>query len=129
MADSGLDREFIDKQRRRLLDMKAELERMRDGLEEDQRYRMEEEEDFTQHDSGDMSHSLFTRNLDATVGEQADRRLELVDRALQKIEEGTYGICDETGERIQKGRLEAVPEAIYTIEVQQERERERRPPL
>jgi DnaK suppressor protein len=41
-----------------------------------------------------------------------------VRRALQKIEEGTYGICDATGEPIPRGRLEAVPEAIYTLEAQ-----------
>lgn len=90
--------------------------------------RAEEEGDFSEHDSGDMSHSLFTREVDATVEEQTEKRLEDVERALRKIEEGTYGVCDDTGEPIPKGRLEAVPEAIYTVEAQQRRERERRPP-
>jgi DnaK suppressor protein len=102
---------------------------MVEGLEEDQRFRAEEEEDFTQHDSGDMSQSLFTREMDATVEQTLEKRLQSVERALQKIEEGTYGICDDTGEPIPKGRLEAIPEAIYTVEAQQRRERERRPPL
>jgi DnaK suppressor protein len=129
MENKELDREFIEKQQARLEELRTELIRMVEGLEEDQRYRAEEEEDFTEHDSGDMSHSLFTRELDATVEQTLERRLRNVERALQKIEEGTYGICDDTGEPIPRGRLEAVPEAIYTIEAQQRHERERRPPL
>lgn len=119
LANNELDREFIARQRQRLQDLKSELERVRGGLEQDQRYRAEEEEDFSQHDSGDMSQSLFTREVDATVERQVERRLELVERALQKIEEGTYGLSDDSGEPIPRGRLEAVPEAIRTVEEQQ----------
>jgi RNA polymerase-binding transcription factor len=123
LASSDLDQEFIAQQKQRLQDLKAELERVRDGLEEDQRFRAEEEEDFTEHDAGDMSQSLFTREVDATVEQQIERRLENAERALQKIEEGTYGLSDESGEPIPKGRLEAVPEAVRTVE-EQERYRE-----
>ena len=129
MVNNELDREFIEKQRDRLEELRAELLRMVDGLEEDQRFRAEEEGDFTEHDSGDMSQSLFTREVDATVEQTMEKRLQYVDRALQKVEEGTYGICDDTGEPIPRGRLEAMPEAIYTVEAQQRRERERRPPV
>jgi DnaK suppressor protein len=123
MASNYLDQEFIAQQKQRLQDLKAELERVRDGLEEDQRFRAEEEEDFTQHDSGDMSQSLFTREVDATVEQQVERRLENVERALQKIDEGTYGLSDDSGDPIPKGRLEAVPEAVRTVD-EQERYRE-----
>ena len=129
MENKELDQEFIEKQRARLEELRAELSQMVEGLEEDQRYRAEEEEDFTEHDAGDMSHSLFTREMDATVGQTLERRLQTVERALQKIKEGTYGVCEDTGEPIPRGRLEAVPEAIYTVEAQQRHERERRPPI
>ena len=129
MANTELEQEFIENQRARLEELRVELKRMVEGLEEDQRFRAEEEEDFTQHDSGDMSQSLFTREMDATVEQTLERRLRNVERALQKIEEGTYGICDDTGEPIPRGRLEAVPEAIYTVEAQRRHERERRPPI
>jgi DnaK suppressor protein len=119
LANNELDREFIARQKRRLQDLKAELERVRHGLREDERFRAEEEEDFTQHDSGDMSQSLFTREVDATVEQQVERRLQYVERALQKIEEGTYGFSDDSGEPIPRGRLEAVPEATRTVEEQQ----------
>jgi RNA polymerase-binding transcription factor len=129
VANNGLDQDFLDNQRRRLIDLKDELERLRDGLDEDQRQRGDQEEDLTEHDAGDMSQSIFDREMDATVEGQIGRRLQEVERALQKIEEGTYGICDDTGEEIPKGRLEAVPEAIRTVEAQERFERERRPPV
>ena len=129
MTNNELDKEFVEKQRERLEGLRAELARMVEGLEEDQQDRAESEGDMTENDSGDMSQSLFTREMDATVDQTMDKRLDSVDRALQKIEEGTYGICDDTGEPIPRGRLEAMPEAVYTVEAQQRRERERRPPL
>jgi DnaK suppressor protein len=129
MAENGIDKEFVEEQRGRLEELRVELTRLARGLEEDQRDRAEDEEDFTEHDSGDMSQSLFTREMDATVEQVTERRLASVERALEKIEEGTYGLSDESGEQIAKGRLEAAPEAIYTVEEQQRREKERRPPV
>ena len=129
MANSELDKEFVDKQRERLEELRTELVGVVRGLEEDQRSQTEDEGDFTEHDSGDMSQSLYDREVDATLEQTIENRLQYVERALQKVEEGTYGICDDTGEPIPRGRLEAMPEAIYTIEAQQRRERERRPPL
>ena len=125
MANNELDKEFVDKQRERLEELRVELARMVEGLVEDQQDRAESVGDMTENDSGDMSHSLFTRELDAGIEQTVERRLRNVERALQKIEEGTYGICDATGEPISKGRLEAVPEALYTLEAQQRQERPR----
>jgi DnaK suppressor protein len=119
LANTELDQEFVQSQRQRLEELREELARMRGGLEEDQRDRAEDEGDMTENDSGDMSQSLFTREVDATVEEQVERRLQHVERALQKIEEGTYGLSDDSGEPIPRGRLEAIPEAIRTVEEQQ----------
>jgi DnaK suppressor protein len=129
VQNEELDQEFVERQRERLIELRGELLRIRDGVEEDQRDLGEDEEDFTEHDSGDMSQSLFTREMDATVEQQVERRIGEIDRALKKIEDGTHGICDDTGERIPKGRLEAIPEAIRTVEAQERFERERRPPV
>ena len=129
LANEALDREFVDGQKQRLIDLRDELTRVRDGLQEDERGLEGGEDEFTETDSGDMSQSIFDREMDATLEGQTERRLEQVERALQKIEDGTYGICDDTGEEIPRGRLEAVPEAIRTIEAQQRFERERRPPV
>ena len=129
MANDVLDQEFLDNQKQRLIDLREELGGVRDGLGEDERELEGQGDDFTETDSGDMSQSIFDREMDASVGGQIERRLREVERALQKIEEGTYGVCDDTGESIPKGRLEAVPEAIRTVEAQQRFETERRPPV
>jgi DnaK suppressor protein len=118
-----LDREFVDNQKQRLIDLRDELVGVRDGLDEDKRELEGGGDDFTETDSGDMSQSIFDREMDASVEEGIERRLGEVERALQKIEEGTYGVCEDTGEEIPRGRLEAVPEAIRTVEAQQRFER------
>ena len=88
MANEEPDREFVERQRARLEELRAELVRVRDSSREDRRDLAEQQENFTQHDSGDMSYSLFTSEVDATVEEQVGRRLRYVERALRKIEEG-----------------------------------------
>lgn len=119
MANTEIDEKFVAGQRERLLQMRDELHRIQSGMQGDEQDRSEEEGDLSQHDSGDMSQQMFTREMDATIGEQAGRRLEDVERALAKIEEGTYGLSDESGEPISRGRLEAAPEALRTMEEQQ----------
>jgi len=124
-----LDQEFVDNQKQRLIALRDELVGVRDQLDEDEREQEGGEDEFTETDSGDMSQSIFNREMDATIEQNVKHRLGEVERALQKVEEGTYGVCDDTGEEIPSGRLEAVPEAIRTVEAQQRYERERRPPV
>lgn len=128
MADNGVNKEFVERQKQRLLERKAELEVMVRHTEDVELERGEEEGD-TQGDSGDQSQNLFEREVDATLEQQFGQEIEDVERALEKIEEGTYGVSDESGEQIPKGRLEAMPQAAYTIEEQQWREKVRRPPV
>lgn len=126
MAESGLDKEFIERQRESLQRTREELARMKEGLAEDDQSRGGEQTHETS-DMGDLGREIHTRQLDESVGEQVDSRLENIERALQKIEEGSYGICDDTGEEIPKGRLEAIPEAVTTVEAQQRRDERRSP--
>ena len=128
MTNTGLDKDFIAQQKERLLDLKEELLGIQRGMEEDEQERSQEEQD-TELDAGDEAQQMFTREVDATIGEQVGQRLEHVDRALEKIEEDTYGLSDESGDEIPKGRLEAMPEAVRTVDEQQSFERERRPPV
>ena len=128
MANAELDEGFVGQQKERLLELRDELLRIQRGMEGDQQNRGEEQGD-TQPDSGDESQDMFNREMDATIGQQAGQRVQDVERALEKIEEGTYGLSDESGDPIPKGRLEAMPEAIRTVNEQQEFEKERRPPV
>jgi DnaK suppressor protein len=52
--------------------------------------------------------------------------LRQIDEALSRIDEGTYGYCEMSGEPISEARLKAIPWARYTLECQEELERERR---
>lgn len=126
MAHSELDSGFIERQRANLEEIRAEISRMRDGLKEDAQDRTEEQQ-YQEIDSGDLGQELHTRQMDETISDQAETRLENIERALKKIEEGSYGICDDTGEEILKGRLEAMPEAVTTVEAQQRRDERRSP--
>ena len=128
-TNTELDENFIAKQKERLQSLREELLRIMRVAEGDERTRTEQDADFTEHDAGDMSRDIFDREVDATIVEQVEQRLAIVERALQKIEEGTYGLSDVSGEPIPRGRLEAVPEAIRTVEEQQRFERERHPPF
>ncbi len=128
MQNDEIDQQFVEHQRERLVGLREELVRIREGMAADEEDLGEAEGDSTP-DSGDMSQDMFTREMDASIGEQAERRLGEIDRALQKVEEGTYGLSDDSGKPIPTGRLEAVPEAIRTVEEQQRFERERRPPI
>lgn len=126
MAHSGLDRDFIEAQRETLERTRGELTSLTRGLEEDDQERGRDQKEETS-DGGDLGREIHTRQLDETVSDQMESRLENVERALQKIGEGSYGICDDTGGEIPKGRLEAVPEATTTVEAQQRRDERRSP--
>ena len=128
MANAELDEGFVARQKERLRELREELVRIQRGMQGDEQ-NMSEEQGDTQLDSGDQSQQMFNREMDATIGEQVGLRLTDVERALEKIEEGTYGLSDESGEQIPQGRLEAAPEALRTVEEQQSFERERRPPV
>ena len=128
MQNDEIDQQFVESQRERLLGLREELVRIKEGVADDERD-LGEAEGNTTLDSGDLSQDIFTREMDASIGEQVERRLGEVDRALRKIEEDTYGLSDESGEPIPRGRLEAIPEATRTVEEQQRFEQGRRPPV
>jgi DnaK suppressor protein len=90
-------------------------------LDEDEKEWTEESLE-ARHDRSVFGSYVSARELDAALEKRLKRRLGLVERALAKIEEGTYGLCDATGEPIPRERLEAVPEAVYTVEAQKSRE-------
>lgn len=72
---------------------------------------------YTQHQA-DKGTDDFDRTITLELTSQENALLRHIDRALQKIEENTYGICDLTGEEISKARLEAVPYATMTVKAQ-----------
>ncbi len=65
----------------------------------------------------------------ARLGDSDARALADIVAALRRIDDGTYGICDECGERIGAGRLEALPTATACIECASSSERTVAPPF
>jgi DnaK suppressor protein len=65
---------------------------------------------------GDGTSEAVSRLTDVGVGESIERGLDRIDRALTKLEEGTYGICDGCGAAISPGRLRAMPDGVLCLD-------------
>jgi DnaK suppressor protein len=64
---------------------------------------------------GDGTVEAIRRLTDIGVGSSFEERLERVDRALEKLDEGSYGICDACGEPIPHPRMQAMPESVLCV--------------
>jgi DnaK suppressor protein len=78
-------------------------------------------------DRQDIAQTETTRAAVVSLSRQDQARLREVEDALARMDDGSYGVCEESGEPIPFGRLAAEPTARYTLEAQEllERERER----
>ena len=118
------DDAFLDARRRQLLALRAELSATR------QAHSAEEEDVKTQarneaHEYEEDAQKLTTLELDGVLTARSDARLADVERALRKLEEGTYGLSEASGTAIPPERLVAKPEALYTVEEQAVRDAQR----
>ena len=77
---------------------------------------------FDQH-PGDVATELFDRELEYTLQDGEQALLARIDRALGRIDDGTYGTCERCGKDIPVERLEARPWAELDIDCQREVER------
>lgn len=123
MADqqSDLSEEFIAQQRTRLMALRRQLLGGEEDTIADERTAREEhgeEAEEYEDDAQDMAQNEITQSLH----DVNDHRVADIERALQKIDEGTYGLSDESGEPIPQARLEVMPEAILTVAEQSRRE-------
>ena len=119
---SRLDAAFVEKQRQALLRLRATLVAATQAAEAD------EADVKTQRAAGAIESEDDAQGLDALERDgnlvvRDVERLERVDRALKKIEEGTYGLSDISGEPISRERLQALPEALVTLDEERIRER------
>jgi DnaK suppressor protein len=80
----------------------------------------------TSGDMADQASAETDRDLLALNRGRAHASLLQVERALVRIENGTFGICEDTGQPIEARRLEAQPTATLSIEAQEQRERDAR---
>ncbi|MBV9848416.1 MAG: hypothetical protein JO250_01895 [Armatimonadetes bacterium] len=106
--------------KQQLLDEKARLESERDAYRGDDRSDTEEGEtgdiaDYDPNDPADEASNLYDRDRNRATVENANRILAKIGRALQKMDEGTYGLSDVDGAPIPLERLQALPYALATV--------------
>ena len=66
-------------------------------------------------DSADQASETFEREKDIAILEQLESQLVEIEAALQRLDDGTYGIDEETGEPIDAARLDALPTARTNV--------------
>ena len=121
-VEVGIDAAFVERQRQQLLRLRASLLAAARAAESDEadvretstHEAVEFEDDAQRLDTLEREGNLVVRDV---------QRLARVDRALKKLDEGTYGLSDLSGQPIPRERLEAIPEALYTLSEEQRREK------
>lgn len=104
MAHEGID-EGIEKQLRKKLDeLQSRLSRIKSDAE--QEHSPDSEEQAQERENDEV--------VDA-IGDETRHSIQEITQALQRLEDGTYGECENCGNRIAPGRLEALPEAQRCI--------------
>lgn len=74
-------------------------------------------------DIADRASSETDRAIELRARDRQRKLISKIDSALQRIEEGVYGFCEETGEPISLKRLDARPIATLSVEAQERHER------
>lgn len=73
-------------------------------------------------DLADTATELYTQEFNYSLSENDRQQLAQIDAALERMEEGEYGKCEECGEAISAARLKAIPWAILCIDCQEKKE-------
>jgi DnaK suppressor protein len=120
------DEEFMNARqleffKQKLLDWKAEI------LEESRETLTHLKAETENHpDIADRASSETDRALELRTRDRQRKLISKIDEALRRIEDGSYGYCEETGEPISLARLSARPTATLSLEAQERHERRER---
>jgi RNA polymerase-binding transcription factor len=125
---SPLTAKEISELRERLVEERKDLQAQYDELEEssfsanqsDLSGEMGFDEEYA-----DAGTATFERERDLSLVNNLRDLIERIDKALVKIDEGTYGLCDRCGKPIEKARLKALPYANLCLKDKQAEERVR----
>lgn len=120
-TQSRLDQAFLDRQKRRLHGLREQILEARRGHESVQAD-VNAELSGQAREYEDDAQKLTTLELEDNLSAVDDLRLSNIERALKKIDEGSYGLSDRSGNPIPLDRLEASPESIYTLDEQKARD-------
>ncbi|MCE0498625.1 MAG: TraR/DksA C4-type zinc finger protein [Methylacidiphilales bacterium] len=119
---------FYDRQKKRLLELRDHfLDQMQSVAQDSLRSRAENNEASAvgQHQA-DAGSDAYEKDFALSLLSQEQDALYEIEEALKRIEVGTYGICEMSNKAIPHARLEAIPFARFTVECQQQLEKENR---
>ena len=85
-----------------------------------------QDENQNHPDLADRASSETDRAIELRARDRQRKLIAKIDAALQRIDDGTYGYCEETGEPISLRRLDARPIATLSVEAQERHERRER---
>ncbi len=85
-----------------------------------------QDENQNHPDLADRASSETDRAIELRARDRQRKLIAKIEEALQRLEDGTYGYCEETGEPISLKRLEARPIATLSVEAQERHERRER---
>ena len=107
--------EFKKKLLEERMDLLAELQKVTNG---------EKTKDMVEAmDSVDLADASYSADYTLAWTEKINRRIREIDEALERIKEGTYGICQQCGEDIPEERLEIRPKAKYCAQCKEDLEK------
>jgi DnaK suppressor protein len=107
--------------RQKLLRWRTEL--LRDSIETIHNL---QEETHNEPDIADRASAETDRALELRTRDRERKLINKIDEALRRIDDGSYGYCEETGEPIGLARLEARPIATLSLEAQERHEKQER---
>jgi DnaK suppressor protein len=114
--------------RARLLEERKDLQAQHDELEESTFSTNQSEltgEMAFDEEYADAGTATFEREKDLSLIDNLRDLIDRIDKALEKMDEGTYGLCDRCGKPIEKARLKALPYANLCLRDKQAEERVR----
>jgi DnaK suppressor protein len=116
------DQAFLDGKRRQLTKLRDQLQKTAGSAEGDETG-LKSAALAQAHEYEDDAQKLAMLETEGNLVSRDIERLSRVERALRKIEEGTYGFSDVSGKPIPDARLEATPDALNTVQEQEANER------
>ena len=119
-VDTTRFEQILREERQRVLDAISYLHEETPGSLED-----ETEEIIGNSDNhlGETATATLDREIDYSLEENSEQVLRAIDRALQRIHEGSFGVCETCGRVIAEERLEAIPYATQCIDCRRKGER------
>jgi RNA polymerase-binding protein DksA len=117
-VDTARFRDLLLEERQRVLNAIEYLQHENHGSLRD-----EAEDSTLDNHLADTATVTLDREIDYTLEENSENVLKEIDRALQKIEAGTFGTCENCGKPIAEERLQAIPYATHCIDCKRLQER------